>query len=704
MEEEGGDTRPTMPYGPPTLVVHRLMERFLDTVVRFQCLGREARVSYWRLSQAMVDRLYPESPGVIPVHMIMTGSSYEGMSGDVCGDTDLMQVYRDDPMVVCGHIPEAHTQGYLLAHINPTNPAFLTLEAPVAVEYSNDIVDTFTDPSEGGKEVHTVCRHASSYKFVSRAISEDEERHGPAATAMEDVGRPDLSMVDYVPCLSCNTWPACAVGFLTRLRPSGWPSQMMVDKLRQAGCHVVGVGHPVSDNKYLEWRWSFSVAEKELLHDMNSAVSAAMYVLKSIKNKYWVKDESSQPTTFCSYFIKTACLWVCETTPLPNPTSPIDITRQVIHWLMACYQAGRLPHYFIPEQNLIGHLSKHLLEPVHLWLEKMIKNIWECYLESANLASDIVNVIDVICEQVSVSNTPTNCNFVELLSTISVHENAVAVLEDAITRIQPGSDLHTYQKRYQMCLATSVVYTDLNHGLECHVEENTAISELITLPEKVLLPVIDSVSAYVKQGYADMFKIALYRHMGDIYTELITSLFDDDRAVAEYYSYVNKAVYYYTLGREMVYPDGWSDKGLGGFILLAKLYYLTADWTNLAAALKHLEPMVTEAKGIREVMNCLSYITIEVDNTLCMGLWSADQAIEQELMSSMEDDVLINPVVLTYYFTARLALRHKDIDGATAALCAMEGCVDKLKDSDIVISTTSLMGIVRKFIEEVKVD
>merc|ERR1712016_395150 len=92
----------------------------------------------------------------------------------------------------------------------------------------------------------------------------------------------------------------------------------------------------------------------------------AMYVLKAIKNKQWKKDHKQ--TTFCSYFIKTACLWVAEETDLTNI---MDLCRQVIDWLLKCYRTHRLPHYFIPEQNLIGHLIPEMCKEVLEWLIEM---------------------------------------------------------------------------------------------------------------------------------------------------------------------------------------------------------------------------------------------------------------------------------------------------------------------------------------------
>lgn len=37
----------------------------------------------------------------------------------------------------------------------------------------------------------------------------------------------------------CDEWPSCAMGWINREKPSGWPSQQLIDKVLQDGCHVV---------------------------------------------------------------------------------------------------------------------------------------------------------------------------------------------------------------------------------------------------------------------------------------------------------------------------------------------------------------------------------------------------------------------------------------------------------------------------------
>ena len=244
----------------------------------------------------------------------------------------------------------------MVAHGNPDQSAYLRLKVTDMEVITEDIVD-----------IVNINNYVSSEMFVNSNVRTDQVNHGPASTGLAVPSHPDLGEADLVPCFQGLSWPPCTSEFLTRPRPHGWPSQTLIDKIQQAGCHVVGVVHPHSDNKDTEWRWSFSVAEKELIHDMCNTMTGVMYLLKAVKNKRWTKQDPEKPTTFCSYYIKTACLWVCEETDQSN-TAIMDLCRLVIDWLVTCYSTQRMPHYFIRGQNLIGHLSQDMCKKVHDWL------------------------------------------------------------------------------------------------------------------------------------------------------------------------------------------------------------------------------------------------------------------------------------------------------------------------------------------------
>ena len=347
--------------------IPKAMDRFLDAVVRFKCVDRELKVSYCRILQEIYKRRYDE--GATSELRLLTGSSYEGMPSEVCGDVDMMYTNKAWPVVVCEPPGDTPSQGYLIAHMNRVQPAFVTLQLIPDINYHDDINNAVVEVP--GSDDSPSVRCLGNTKFVTELYKDDDSVeciHGPAGTGLLNRRVPERGMGDQVSCLTSPSWPTCASEFTTRPRPHGWPSRSLVDKIQQAGCHLVAVGHPDNRSTGTEWRWSFSMAEKDLIHDMSDTEAGVMFLLKAIKNKHWSNDDTDAPTTFCSYFIKTGCVWVCEETDHSNMAT-MDLCRLVIDWLVTCYKTRRLPHYFIPKQNLIGHLSQELCGPVVRWLE-----------------------------------------------------------------------------------------------------------------------------------------------------------------------------------------------------------------------------------------------------------------------------------------------------------------------------------------------
>ena len=97
------------------------------------------------------------------------------------------------------------------------------------------------------------------------------------------------------------------------------------------------------------------MAEKELIQDMCDPMKDGMNVVKAFKKKHWTKPKLDEASAFTSYVIKTACLWVYELSPLTK--NPLVYCREVLDWLVTNYDRNIVPHYFIPSQNLIGHLT-----------------------------------------------------------------------------------------------------------------------------------------------------------------------------------------------------------------------------------------------------------------------------------------------------------------------------------------------------------
>ena len=556
--------------------------------------------------------------------------------------------------------------GYLLATVsNPCNPAYVTLEAPPSVTF-----DESCDFEEFIEVVHSEGKPrklVSTELFLKRNVIEDCTIQGPAFSGTRIPGiesRPE----DVVPCLVSSAWPTCALDFLHRDRPRDWPSKTMIERIEKAGCHVVGVGHPQSDNKDIEWRWSFSVAEKELIHDMNDGMYGCMYVLKAIKKHHWTRTDPDKPTTFYSYYIKTACLWVYETEP--HNVNVMELCRKVLAWLIFWYRTNTLPHYFIPNQNLIGHLSKDLCKEVYDWL---------VYVQYE------IRYLVCSCEII-----PIACNIKGKLTRDEVDTvfSDPYILDNEHYNLEKDCEEHEILE-IKECTPPNVsidIRTELevDKMLDC----KEAIEKLFVnlhLGEAIYLPVIERISSilsrkggrrYENNAHNAMFTTFLYRRLGDYYLHRCVDVSVDDKKL-----FIDKAVQYYTLGKEVVYPDGWSNKGLGGVILLARLYYLNDEWDMLDSVLTNFDDSVCT------VVNGMNFVPFRVLTDDHLQEWANFRLSQndRELFAVLKVTVThhvpiyIHPLSFGYYMLCRSAHRQGD-------KAKMEWALVKLLLLSVVIS------------------
>ncbi|XP_033745222.1 uncharacterized protein LOC117330820 [Pecten maximus] len=176
------------------------------------------------------------------------------------------------------------------------------------------------------------------------------ESNGPSSafTGMEDK--------DIVHCFQCNSWPKEANEWITRTRLYGWPHQTLIDKTVSNGFHVVPVGDKCSEDTFLQWRISFAVAERSLVHSFSNiqvkVYTLLKYFLKQIKET--LKESIGDDDILCSYFLKTILFHAIENSSHTfwQEKNLFDCFWFCFNILIACVRAGFCPHYFIPANNL----------------------------------------------------------------------------------------------------------------------------------------------------------------------------------------------------------------------------------------------------------------------------------------------------------------------------------------------------------------
>ena len=151
-------------------------------------------------------------------------------------------------------------------------------------------------------------------------------------------------------------WPTSAAEWKDRPRHYGWPSQRDREYIERFGCHLVPIGHPLSERKSLEWRLSFSIAERTLVWSFNHT-QLQCYAVMKLMLKEFVKTKCAEKykSVLCSYFIKTFLFWQFE--KMDRSFWRIENLIGCIIYLFnefnRCIQIGVLRHYFVPRFNLL---------------------------------------------------------------------------------------------------------------------------------------------------------------------------------------------------------------------------------------------------------------------------------------------------------------------------------------------------------------
>ena len=235
------------------------MDHFISKLLGFKLLQRQPQINLHKVLQSL-------DAGQTYWHLsIVSGSFYEGMPLDVCGDRDQMRCEPSRFIVY----PEAFRQlidgevgrVVFIAETDLEQPAFVKLKLRGSCDSIMDnLAENITKDN---------FPYANSHSFVNETGNPDKEIHGPARTGLHVTGDSKFGKKDLVYCLACLLWPSIASEYMSRARNGGWPTQSTLETIQKDGCHVVPVGPPESRDKHLQWRWSFSLAEKCLCYSMN---------------------------------------------------------------------------------------------------------------------------------------------------------------------------------------------------------------------------------------------------------------------------------------------------------------------------------------------------------------------------------------------------------------------------------------------------
>ncbi|XP_071147330.1 uncharacterized protein [Mytilus edulis] len=332
-------------------------------------VGTEEHVKTIRLMNTMRDNFSSSKSFTI----ITSGSYGEGleMRGS---DLDIMQV-RNYIQVNADKQPDFDTNTtYLSMDTDDVKPGFTQLR----LEYSRRQYDLQCCEEHNGKHYISSALYKGNILLFG-----DKGRiiHGPCLTNK----RGDI---DFALSLHCKTWISSAENWITR-SGSSWPSHNVTQSIINHGVLFVPIGVHGSPTEDLEWRVSFSVAEKLLIntftHTQLMCYALLKIILKDvIANDYECKD------LLCSYFLKTIIFWISEEQPSSvwQPDNLIPCFMRCFSRLVYCVEHSVCLHYFIPENNLFENKIEGRARDVLL---KKINTLysygWRCILFSDQISN-----------------------------------------------------------------------------------------------------------------------------------------------------------------------------------------------------------------------------------------------------------------------------------------------------------------------------
>lgn len=324
------------------------------------------------------------------VTFVPTGSLAEGLgipeaisrgdpsTVDVLSDFDLLCVFKGLKFST-GKITSLFEgfDGYLVYDYSPPGYARICL----LTTPKNPAVCIYDE--ESGKRFFSSA-DLSNCVFSSFSVSDQDKnrtktQQGPAMT-VQDPGVQVLSNtvkvqpvngipMDFVPAFVCEPWPEQACSWKTRGIKSEWLNSDLITSITEDGCHIVGVPAKTSEKPEIEWRLSFSASEGRLAREAVTDHQRQCYIYLKILRHQIMKCGNN---VLSSYVFKSVFFHCCEQLPVGYwKDYPGNCVLYMLDVLLECLKRKHVPTYFLPENNLVGHLSHSEIETAIELVEKL---------------------------------------------------------------------------------------------------------------------------------------------------------------------------------------------------------------------------------------------------------------------------------------------------------------------------------------------
>ena len=299
-----------------------------------------------------VDRVMYGKIGTV----ISSGSKAEGL--DLKGsDYDIMHVFTQCQVYEnVNAIGKMTNKIHLIMDADDSPPGFTLLQLLDTRQRFNPCI------AESCKAIGQKI-YISSKLFREMGVERNENirMHGPCQSAHD-------GSVDLAHTLHCREWITQAQQWITRSRTS-WPDYSVCETIQEYGVLFVPIGFKDSPRKDLQFRISFSVAEKLLIYSFNHVQLLCYALMKIVLSDIISKKHEGQ---LCSYFLKTIMFWMAEETDKSawKPENILHCFRNCFRRLVYCVEYSTCLHYFIPGNNMFegrfdGAVKKDLLNTLN---------------------------------------------------------------------------------------------------------------------------------------------------------------------------------------------------------------------------------------------------------------------------------------------------------------------------------------------------
>ncbi|XP_063400719.1 uncharacterized protein LOC134685171 [Mytilus trossulus] len=326
-----------------------LKSNFSLELFDFLCkiVGSEKDVRSRRIFFKVLDHALQYSP---KWRVVTSGSKSEGL--DLQGsDLDIMYINQVDTVYnTQSEIPSDLPYGLFLDFEN-TPPGYVQIALHLKKRNGKKLNHEYSGNHIllSNEHYKNLIQEMNIPKARSKILDEFSEIHGPCSSTIRGT-------FDFLSTYKCHSWPTIAVEWITRPRNYEWPPTELIEYIVRDNVLLAPIGSKFNnkkDNPY-EWRMSFSIAEKKLVHSFSHTQIMCYALLKYTLKEVLVVHEKIKDS-LCSYFIKTVLFWMIEESQISEwqPSKLFKCFQACIKRLVFFIQYNILPNYFIPQNNLI---------------------------------------------------------------------------------------------------------------------------------------------------------------------------------------------------------------------------------------------------------------------------------------------------------------------------------------------------------------